>query len=516
MAELSEAWVLEAVGGPALVPPMLQLRAGQVLGRGPENDWILADALVSRRHLQIEARADRWYVRDLGSRAGTLLNEHPLPAELATPIQLHDRLRIGPYRLRVRPAGSGAPTRNFRSATTGGGATQVAMPILAAEQRLELLVEYAAQAAQVKTSEALQRLTLNMVKRALNADVVLLVDAQDGDLLMVEPAGVAQELDLAALQAAEQGGVVPSRHHNGRQALSVAWRVDGACEAFVQAWFMHLDVRGKSELPELLHALVRLAGLSAGNLSRREAEVRVQRLQADLESAREVQERVLPPRAGHTSVLRYALHLHPGRLVAGDLVDVLTLDSRRCVVMLGDVAGAGVGAGFLMAGTLAHMRALLERDGDIEAAVGSCNRFLARVGGGRFVTLWLAMFDRHNMQISVIDAGHGHARRVLPGGTIEPLTLRGSLPMGVDPDAQFVAEPVALSAGQRLVVYSDGVAEQRNAAGESFGASAIDAILRRSPGVEQDVKTLFAGLELHAGGQLPADDATLLSLGWSD
>ena len=67
--------VLEILSGPALPSRQLTLDEPRVLGRHPDSDWVLADAGVSRRHAGIEQRGSVLYLRDLGSRAGTFVND---------------------------------------------------------------------------------------------------------------------------------------------------------------------------------------------------------------------------------------------------------------------------------------------------------------------------------------------------------------------------------------------------------------------------------------------------------
>jgi serine phosphatase RsbU (regulator of sigma subunit) len=507
--------IFEQVGGPTLDVGPLKLDRRLLLGRSPECDLILPDVSVSRRHAVIDSRGPQLYLRDLDSRAGSYINDHKVSG-VPAPLNLHDRVRIGPYRFRLRSVG-GQVARASRAGRDTPFATQMATPILAAEQRLELIVEFAACAAIAGDLDELLAGTLEFAQRGLNARVVALFSATE-PLLAARtlPAeckvGLPDEhlLDLAA-----RGGVVPGRDASDRPTLTAALRLDSEAEWFLHACFDQDDQRLKLEAPEYLHALARLAALSQGDLQRRSIENRVERLQADLESARDVQRRILPADRGRCGSINYALHLHPGRLVSGDLVDVITLPGGRTAVVLGDVAGAGVGAGFLMAGVQAWLHAVLSETGDAARAAHATNAYVARVGGGRFVTCWIGVFDPLQRRIEVIDAGHGHVRLVDHLGSCTDPELRGSIPLGVDPLAAFVVEHLQLPNQSRLVLYSDGVVEQRSPTGQIFGALLLDAILNRSRSPVQDVSALLEGLQLHAGGQPPADDATLLSVAWA-
>ncbi len=94
----TRAWLEDAQGNRW---PLLESRIP--IGRGPENDVVLLDPSLSRRHAVLEYRAGRFWVRDLGSRNGTFLNGRPLPAE-GRPLRNGDRLRLGRVELRYREA----------------------------------------------------------------------------------------------------------------------------------------------------------------------------------------------------------------------------------------------------------------------------------------------------------------------------------------------------------------------------------------------------------------------------
>ena len=98
--------------------------------------------------------------------------------------------------------------------------------------------------------------------------------------------------------------------------------------------------------------------------------------------------------------VRYALHLHPGRVVAGDVVDVFEIDGGRVVAALGDVSGAGLGAGLVMASVQSFLRAGFAHDGDPARVVAELNVHLCAQTGersirhalaGRFRSLWFAL-----------------------------------------------------------------------------------------------------------------------------
>ena len=454
---------------------------------------------------------------DLGSRVGTALNDHPLPAFRPVPIREHDRLRVGPWRFRLIDEHSRGQGRRADSVDVSlSGATQTLAPALVAERRLELLVEFAAAAAHVSSAEALAACVADFAVRGCSARAAA-VYTQDGSLqelarfpeqsLPLEPAA-------HVVSAAMAGGVVQVEGERGSLGLAVALRLDQLPWGMLWVVLDGTQVHSRSDACEFAHALSRLAGLTLGNLDRREVALRIERLHNDLDQAREVQRRILPPTSGQFGGLSYALHVHPGRHVAGDLADVLQVADGRVAVLLGDVAGAGVGAGFLMAGVQAYLHAELMETGDPAVAAARCNHYLARVGGARFVTAWIGVVDLNRGICEYVDAGHGHVRLVSAARGVHELSSHGSVPLGVSADSSFVAERLNLSPDLRVVLYSDGVAEQRSPDARVFAEHGLASVLQNSCSPAQDVDLVVAGLSLFGGGQLPADDATILSMCW--
>lgn len=505
-------WQLELVGGPALPERLLPIGDALLIGRSAECRLLLPDASVSRLHARIDRHSKGYSVTDLGSRGGSFINDEQLPANQAMSLREHDRLRIGPFRFRLRRI-EPAPD-SLGGSVRAAGATIVAQPLLAAERRLELLVEFAASSSQAADRHALALLLVDYARRGCTALGASLRTLPDGAVWAQSPAEGIPSPGLEALDAARQGGVVPGvLDIEGLKlpTLSVLLKVDKTPTGLLQLVFERPDPRQRVEAPELLHALTRLAGLSLGNLERIAAEGRMRQLQADLEQAREVQKRIAPPPAGQVGPLRYGFHLHPGAVVAGDLVDLFAVADGRIAVVMGDVAGHGVGAGYLMGSTQAFLHAALGETRDLAQAVTRCNRYVARVGGGRFVTAWIALHDPKDGSWQVIDAGHSHAV-LWQRSVVGKLPLSGTFPLGVDPWAEFRAERWRLPPGGRLLLYSDGVVEHRAPDQHEFGVSGIAEALMVSQSPAEDVALLTAALDRHGHGVPPNDDATFLSI----
>lgn len=206
--------------------------------------------------------------------------------------------------------------------------------------------------------------------------------------------------------------------------------------------------------------MAHLAALALANLRRLDSERARAKLGADLDRAREVQRRLLPDDREPIGDVRCALHLHPGRTVAGDIADVFALSDGGVAALLGDVSGAGLGAGLVMASVPSFLRAELSHHNDPARAVARLNEHLhAQASRGCFVTLWLGLFDPANRACRFVDPGHGHAILLRAGRDAEPISTRGDIPLGIEGNAVFHAESLALARDELLLLYSDGVTE---------------------------------------------------------
>ncbi len=259
--------------------------------------------------------------------------------------------------------------------------------------------------------------------------------------------------------------------------------------------------------------MARIYGLALSKLKRQELEARQSRLESELSIAREAQLTLLPPPFGRVGVVEYASRVRPGLFVAGDMFDVVERPDGRVGVFLGDVAGHGIGAGILMATSQAFLHRAMVLEPDIGAAISSLNRYVASHSAqGQFLSLWAGIFGKDG-EVEYVDAGHGHWMIVDDEGAriVERAEATG-IPVGIDAAEAYTPRRLRLPAENRLVLYSDGVVEQRGASGEQFGVSGLSGALRRKGDRAAEVAGVFAALMAHAGSELLDDDATVAVL----
>jgi sigma-B regulation protein RsbU (phosphoserine phosphatase) len=527
---------LEPVIGPQIPPISIQPGPVVILGRSSTCEIQLPDSAVSRRHASLQHGPEGWTIADLESRHGTFLNGTQVSHGKPEAIREGDVVSIGPWKFTVREgAARGGRTLMSTNDDLGMGPARVQRVSAEevsglAQQRLNLLMEAAA-AVHSAADEA--TLADGVLEAALagsgytRAALLRRLDGSDKVEVVGQRGGVAGAsfpLSRSLISAASAGQAVRLVDQPDlRQAQSiVGFGIEAAMCVPVEinsvvGGFLYLDSgvggRAQADAAAFCTALARMCGLALANLGRRKMERLQAQLLEDLYAARETQKRIMPPGQGVVGPVNYAMKSVPGRMVAGDLFDIVSLGNGRVAAFLGDVSGKGVGAAMVMAAAQTELRAALRETNDVAAAVKAVNNYLVlHSAPHEFVTLWVGIFDGPKRVLQWVDAGHGYWLHASADGSLTRAALDASLIVGIDADHHYTAQQTPLGPGDRVVIYSDGVVEQASRSGEHYGMERTLAALegRRSP--EEDVEGLFSGLVRFAGTDALGDDVTIASI----
>ncbi|MEQ1907878.1 MAG: PP2C family protein-serine/threonine phosphatase [Vicinamibacterales bacterium] len=233
----------------------------------------------------------------------------------------------------------------------------------------------------------------------------------------------------------------------------------------------------------------------------------------ELEAGRAVQLALLPTERPEVPGWDVWLYTQPANDVGGDLVDHLPLEGGRHAVILGDVAGKALPAALLSVKLQATIRALAPHFEDLGEFGGAVNRILYRDGlPTRFASLVYAVLSTDSGIVTLLNAGH-MPPLWLHGTTLTTLP-NGSMVLGMMPDVTFEDQRVAIGRGDLLVVYSDGVSEAMNEAGEFFGDDRLHALaaetrVMASPDAGRHI---LDGLAAFVGEAEQSDDVSLMVL----
>ncbi|MDA3950656.1 MAG: SpoIIE family protein phosphatase [Spirochaeta sp.] len=244
-----------------------------------------------------------------------------------------------------------------------------------------------------------------------------------------------------------------------------------------------------------------------------------QRLQRDVEIAGEIQAELQAAADIERGMIFFSGLNRPVRGLGGDYYDVIPLDRDRTAVVICDVSGKGVPAALVMVmvRTIAHIA--LQETQDAGIVLSRINTGLTgSVAPDRFATVSVAIFDPENDRVSYANAGH-HPLMLArtdggdPGGGIDEIDAEG-LPVGIEPDGDYTCRQISFPPGTTALLYTDGVVEALNSAGEEYGTERVTAALGRATAQDRHSRIvldeLMADVDTFIGGAPVQDDITML------
>jgi serine phosphatase RsbU (regulator of sigma subunit) len=244
-------------------------------------------------------------------------------------------------------------------------------------------------------------------------------------------------------------------------------------------------------------------------------------LERDIALGREAQQYLYPRQSPVLSQASVWGVTQPAHIVSGDLYDFLSFTDGEVGLVCADVSGKGTSAALMMASlqAVAHGRLLLLDNANVrpapDAFVAALNRDLSgRFGDNRYATLFYGEFDSQTQILRYVNGGHTPPIFISAEGEVTRLP-DGDLPVGMFPDATFEEHRVIVPPGSSIVVYTDGVSDALNSAGEEFGEERIMRCLSSLPrpiDAEGICNYLAGKVAEWAAGADRSDDTTILAL----
>ena len=505
------------------------------LGRSHGNSLPLTSAEISREHANIVRNGEDFLLRDRDSRAGTFVNDQPITeATLAH----GDRIRIGRQTELTFLIGD-APQNKDKTTTASVGDLR----------QLAALLDGLRALGSAKVLDHVLALVVDSAIAITNAD--------RGFLMLVTPEGelefklgrgrdrstlpgnrfetsrkipeqvfksgesrlVADLLD-EALAEAHQGTVGLGIRNVACVPLRLLRYVEEAEEEAEdeaedrRIGVLYLDSRVKGSLQSkstqlALETLAAEAAIAIENARLYRESQEKARLDQELRTAHEFQQALLPKAAPVKSYFEAAASMVPCRSIGGDFYEYLELPDGAFGFTLGDVAGKGAPAGLIGARVQEIFAAQAAPHPAI--TVTRINDVLTRRAlEARFVTLLYGVLAPDG-QLTYCNAGHNPPLLLGDGGVRRLAT--GRMILGLFDDATFEEERVQLSPGDTLIVFSDGISEALNGAGEECGdVRILDCVSAIPPGTDPRIviDTLFTRVREFTVGEPQSDDMTTL------
>lgn len=288
----------------------------------------------------------------------------------------------------------------------------------------------------------------------------------------------------------------------------------------MQSDFSHrIKVSGRDQLAELSTSF----NTMTENLERLLAVAKEkERLQAEIEIAREVQEQLYPKIAPTLRTLQITGRCQPARMVSGDYYDYQLIGAHQLALAIGDVAGKGISAALLMATIQAAMRMELRSSIDSPAPLNGLRLSTARMvselnkqlhattSPEKFATFCFAVYDEETGDFTYTNAGHlppilirhGEAHRLDINGTV----------VGAFPMSRYEESKMRLEIGDLLVCFTDGITEPENEYGEMFGEDRLIEVVSKNSDQDEGriIDAVMLAVRQWTGPVEQPDDMTIL------
>ena len=511
------------------------------IGRRETNDLRLAGSEVSRDHAEIVTAGGGFVVRDKQSRYGTYVNDEPItadrvlvhgdrirlgrsggaelvflladtgpPQDKATTTAIGDLRQIAALLDGLRALGSGRVLDDvlalvLDSAIEVTGAERGFIMLANSENELEFkLARARRQQTLPGTSFATSRKIPEEVFRTGEPKIV--ADLLDGDLANVHMGTVA--LGIRNVQCV---------------SLKLVRYVDRQADAVAderRIGVLYLDSREKGSFLSgstrgALETLATEAAVAIENARLYRETMEKARMEQEMRIAAEIQQALLP-KAGHSGAFfRTSASSIPCRSIGGDFYDYVDLPTGAFGFALGDVAGKGPPAALLSALVQGIIAAQTASSDGPSATLARVNKaMIRRAVAARYATMFYGELHADG-RLVYGNAGHNPPIVMATDGTVRRLDAGGP-PVGLFDGIPYDSGEVQLSAGDRVIVFSDGVSEACNISEEEFGDARIIAVASAlsDPSASALVDALMAELRSYTGAAPQGDDITALVIAY--
>lgn len=554
---------LEIKSGPHAGERFRLVQERTVIGRHPACDLVLDASSVSRQHAAITVVGLMAFIEDLRSRNGTTVNGKPFEGKRL--LEDGDEVQICDQRLQFSSNMPLSAERVLSDSALGLGAeivesgvgdsvivSQVDVSRPSSDGDVGAFPEAKLRAvlglnravgASLSLGEVLPRLLDGLFEIFPNAErgFVLLTDSKSQRLVLrarkqrggVEPGPLKLSLSLMdkvvqSRRAILSADTTNDSRFNMADSVADCRILSVMCVPFIGAngsvlGVVQIDsqdlrhVFGKQDLDVLAGIAGQLAQAIEQALAH-DDRINREQLNRDLELAHRVQQGLLPARPPEIPGYEVFDYYEPAHQIGGDFFGYVPLPDGRMAVVLADVSGKGVSAALVMATLSADVRYCLAIERDAAQAVSRINESFCRSGwDDRFATLVVAVLDPSSHRLSIVNAGHLPVFLRDMAGTVRTVGAEESgLPLGVDPEHEYLRVDVDFEPGATLVLYTDGISEAMDHEHRTYGLGRLMRILADPVNNAEELgRRVLGDVERHAAGQVRSDDMCLVCLGRS-
>jgi serine phosphatase RsbU (regulator of sigma subunit)/pSer/pThr/pTyr-binding forkhead associated (FHA) protein len=541
-----------------------------VIGRSPECHIVLDPNGVSRRHAEIRKVGNAFYVADLNSRNKTLVNNTEVRPGQDHQLRTGDRINICDVEFIYYPVPpkekEPKPPGDVMVVTEGEGFEDPNMHTLDASRSSTLASQVRPEVKLKAIMEIARNLSTELridavAPKILDSLMELFPQAERLFLVLVDPETQRLIRKAFKYRPSRRGPfttTIPEDEVPMSISRSLVNHVLGQKKAVLSqdagndrnlptsASIADLKIRSVMCVPlltpdgtalgilqldtsdrrqflqddlDVLATVASQAAFAIQNASLHESLLERERIERDLKLAEQVQKRFLPQSVPKVPGFEFFAHYHPAFEVGGDYYDFVPLPFNRWAVALGDVSGKGVAAALMMAKFSGDTRYCILTENSPGAAATELNSLLCAAGiEEKFITLSLSVLDLERRKLTLSSAGHLPVMVRRADGRVEEIgeDIAG-FPLGIIPDSDYGQAEIALSPGDVVVVYSDGVTDPRNLREEIYHTRDNPRLTRRlaesSGGPEAVGRSILQDIREFSAGHFQVDDITLVCFG---
>ena len=243
-----------------------------------------------------------------------------------------------------------------------------------------------------------------------------------------------------------------------------------------------------------------------------------QRMEEELNLARNIQKGLLPSELPKLDNYQIAALNISSRQVGGDYFDVIQISEDLYGIAIADVSGKGAGAALLMANLQASMQALVKTDIEMGEMVARINNLIHQnTDLDKFITFFYGQLDIKNNTFTFCNAGHNPPYKIDKKNNIEELEVGGII-LGMMPNMKFETATVNMKAGDRIVMFTDGITEAMDVKDEEYGEERLLDVIHKWPdsSAEELMEKISSDVTVFSEGAPQADDITMVVLKATD
>jgi phosphoserine phosphatase RsbU/P len=272
----------------------------------------------------------------------------------------------------------------------------------------------------------------------------------------------------------------------------------------------------RNEAESLTDSLNRLRRMYENfRLNEEESKKKSDRIEQDLLQASELQRTIIPApgnwELSDKDISIYSV-FRPAKMVSGDLYDFFMIDDHRLLITIGDVSGTGISAALFMSVAHTFIRSYA-KGRSAKKIIRQVNKELCKNNSNQFfITLLVGILDIEKGILKYCNAGHTPSILIREGGKVEMLHEVHGLPLGLHAEREYHESHVRLYPADKMIFYTDGVTDQMNESGISFGKQNFKNIVHTSRNeTPQEIGDFLIGRILNfAGGEKEKDDISIL------